>query len=221
MLSETASRKIKQEYLYEVLEAKDVHASTALFAYASFLNQHPHRFDYFPLYLKVLETNNQYAVDAMLEGLEPETFFDMVVVPNHFIAKKIFELLGKHNSNSLYEKTRRVLCGYIRRIYKIVEDGFRIYPLNLNDLNNFAKLLDENEDQNYPANRVILDTLQCLGELDNLNEKDKQKLRVGRQANRIRGDFLDDTRNLSQAITEAVLKKSDEVDLGVLPSQLQ
>lgn len=221
MLTEEASRRIKQQYLYEILEAKNVPAATALYAYARFLNIQPHRNEYFPLYLKVLEANNMYAVDALLDGFEPETFFDMVIIPNHFVVKKVFRLLDKHESNSLYEKTVRVLCGMLRRVYVIPEDGYRIYQLNINDLNNLAKHLDEEFDQDYPANRVILDTLQYLSDLDNLNEREKRKLDVGRQANRIRGDFMDHTRRLNQAITDAVLRKAETVDLGVQPAQLQ
>ncbi|MCG8335476.1 MAG: hypothetical protein MJE63_13210, partial [Proteobacteria bacterium] len=73
----------------------------------------------------------------------------------------------------------------------------------------------------YPVNRVVLETLQYISELDNLNETDKQKLDVGRQANRIRGDFLDNNRKLNQAITEAVLQKGGPADLGIVPEQLQ
>ncbi len=221
MITEEASRKVKQQYLYDVLAAKDVQAATALFAYAQFLNRHPHRYEYFPLYLKVLEANNRYAIDALLEGIDPETFFDMVIIPNHFVVKKIFELLNSHKSNSLYEQTVRVLCGFLRRVYAIVEDGYRIYQLSVSDLNNLAKHLDEAQEQHYPTNRVILDILQYLSELDNLNETEKHKLDVGRQANRIRGDFLDKKRKLIQAITDAVLKKDDNVDFGIVPEQLQ
>ncbi len=171
--------------------------------------------------MKILETNNRYAIDALLEGIVPESFFDMVIIPNQFVVKKIFQLLNKHKSNSIYEQTVRVLCGFLRRVYRTVEDGYRIYQLNVNDLNNLAKHLDEDHDQDYPPNRVILDILQFLAELDNLNELDKQKLDTGRQANRIRGDFLDKNRKLVQAITDAVLIKSDTIDFGIVPEQLQ
>jgi hypothetical protein len=221
MFTEEASRKVKQQYLYDVLAAKDVQAATALYAYAQFLNRHPLRYEYFPLYLKVFEANNRYAIDAMLEGYENESFLDMVIIPNHYVVEKIFRLLGLHMSNSLYEKTVLVLCGFVRRVYMMVEDGYRIFQPTINDLNGLAKHLNEDEDQDFPGNRTILDILQYLSGLDNLNETDKQKLDIGRQANRIRGDFLDDKRKLLQAITSAVLKKAESVDFGIVPAQLQ
>lgn len=221
MISKEVSRTAKQQYLYEILEAKNVQAATALYAYAQFLNRHPLRYEYFPLYLKVFESNNQYAIDALIEDLVPESFFDMIIIPNHFVVKKMFGLLDMHKTSTLYEMTVRVLCGFIRRVYVIAEDGYRIYQLNVNDLNSLARNLDEEHDQRYPVNRVVLETLQYISELDNLNETDKQKLDVGRQANRIRGDFLDNNRRLNQAITEAVLQKGGPADLGIVPEQLQ
>ncbi len=210
----------KQQFLYDILKAEDTRASTALFAYARFLNIEPLRYEYFPLYMKVFQSNNRYAVDALVDGYEPEKFLTMVVVPNQFVMRKLFELLDYHKSNTLYEVTVRVICSFIKRVYSIVEDGYRNYELSVKDVNNLAKHLNEEEDQDNPANRVILDILQYLSDLDRLTESDKDKLDVGRQSNRIRGDFLDNRRKLVQAITDAVLKKSDTVDFGIEPERI-
>ena len=221
MINEQSLGKIKQEYLYDVLDAQDNRAASALFAYAQYLNRTPLQYDYLPLYLKVLSSNNRFAVDALIEGFEPEHFLDLIIVPNHFVLRKIFELLDFHRPNTLYAVTVRILCGFIKRFFYIVEDGYRTYQPTITDLNNVAKHLDESKDQDDPANRVILDILQNLSDLDRLHETEKAKLDIGRQANRIRGDFLDNQRKLVQAITSAILKKSDTVDLGIMPEQLE
>lgn len=220
MYTEESNRKIKQQYLYDVLAAKDVEAATALFAYAQFLNRHPLRYEYFPLYIKIFETNNRYAIDALLEGYEHGSFLDMVIIPNHYVVKKIFDLLTFHSANSLYEKTVIVLCGFVRRVYQMVQDGYRIYQPTISDVNSLAKHLNEEESQDFPGNRTILDILHYLSGLDDLNETNKQKLDVGRQANRIRGDFLDDKRKLVQSVTNTLLQKAEEVDYGIVPAQL-
>ena len=216
-MDEQALRKKKQEFLFDILKGKDVYASNALFAYARYLNKEPLRYEHFPLYMKIFESNNQYAVDALVEGIVPEDFLSMVVVPNQFVMRKVFELLDFHRSNTLYVVTVRVICGFIKRVYSIVEDGYRNFELTVTDVNNLGKHLNENEDQDFPANRIILDILQFLSDLDRLNETKKDKLDVGRQANRIRGDFLDNKRKLVQAITDAVLRKADQIDFGVKP----
>lgn len=220
MINQRALAVIKQEYLFDILKAQDLRASSALYAYARYLNRLPIQYDKFPLYLKIFESNNRFAVDALIEGFVPEDFFDLVIVPNHYIFKKIFELLDVHRCNTLYEKTVRVLCGFVAKAYSKVESGYRIYQPTITDLNNIAKHLDESKDQDYPANRAILNILQQLGDLDRLHETDKQKLDVGRQCNRIRADFLDDQRKLVNAITSAVLKKGEQIDFGIEPEQL-
>lgn len=217
MINEQELSIKRQQFLYDILKAEDVRSSAALFAYARYLNKEPLRYEYFPLYMKVFESNNQYAVDALLEGYEPETFLHLVVVPNQFVLRRVFELLHFHRSNTLYDATVRVMCGFIKRVYSIVEDGYRNYELSVKDVNNLGKHLNEEQDQDDPANRLILDILQYLSDLDRLSETEKEKLDVGRQSNRIRGDFLDNKRRLVQAITDAVLKKSDDVDFGIKP----
>ncbi|MBU2512485.1 hypothetical protein KJ966_14210 [bacterium] len=221
MFNEQTLNKLKQESLFEVLNAKNTRAASALYAYARYLNQIPLQYGFFPLYMKIFETNNQYAVDALIEGFEPERFLDLVVVPNHFVLRAIFKTLDVHRPNTLYEKTVRAFCGIIKRVYHIVEDGYRTFSVTVTDLNNLAKHLNERESQDYPANRVILDILQDMSGLDRRHETDKAKLDVGRQANRIRGDFLDNQRKLIQAITDVVLKRSETVDLGITPEQVQ
>ncbi len=221
MIDEQKLKRLKYEYLYEILKAEEVRSSSALFAYAKYLNETPLQYEYFPLYLKIFEANNQYAVDALLNGFEPEQFLDLVVVPNHFVLKSVFKSLDLHRSNTLYVKTVRVFGGFLYKFYHIVEEGFRIYEPTVADVNNLGKHLDETRDQNDPGNRGILDILRVLSELDRDHEQNKAKLDVGRQSNKIRADFLDNQRILLNAITQPILEKSDTVDFGIAPEQLQ
>ncbi len=123
MFNEQTLNKQKQESLFEVLEAKNTRASSALFAYARYLNQIPLQYGYFPLYMKIFEANNQYAVDALIEGFEPERFLDFIVVPNPYVLRAIFKTMDTHRPNTLYEKTVRAFCGIIKRVYHNMEDG--------------------------------------------------------------------------------------------------
>lgn len=221
MVNEEIINKLKQEYLYEILAAKDVRASSALYAYARYLNDLPLEYKYLPLYLKVIEANNRYAVDALIEGYEPESYFNFIAVPNHFVVQSLFDTLDRHATNTLYSASVRVICGLLKRLYWNVTDGFRLYPPSIRDINNLGKHLDETEDQDHPANRIVLDILQFMSELDRLHETNKAKLDIGRQSNKIRANFLDNRRKLVQSITAAILVRADEVDLGTVPEQLQ
>ena len=108
MIDEQKLDKLKQQYLYEILSAIDLRSSSALYAYANFLNREPLDYRHFPLYLKIFEANNSYAVDALAGEYVPEKFLDFAVVPNHFVIKSLFETLNRHQSNTLCEKTVRI-----------------------------------------------------------------------------------------------------------------
>ncbi|MBU3916577.1 hypothetical protein KKA14_13675, partial [bacterium] len=102
-----------------------------------------------------------------------------------------------------------------------VEEGCRIYTPTVADVNNIGKHLNETKDQNDKANRAILDILSVLSELDRDFNLEKDKKLAGRQANKIRADFLDNKRVLLQSITKPILSKARDVDFGIFPEQLQ
>ena len=221
MINEKMLDGLKSKYLFEILEARSERGSSALFAYARYLNRERLSYFYFPLYLKVLEANNMYAVDALVEGYEPERFFDFIAVPNQFVLREIFLMLDSHRAESLYVKSVRVICAFLMRTYHIVEEGYRIYAPTIADVNNIGKNLNESKGQDHKGNRSILDILQALSELDRISETDQVKSHVGRQASRIRAEFLDHQRVLLQAITQPILEKAEETNFGIIPDQLR
>jgi hypothetical protein len=56
-----------------------------------------------------------------------------------------------------------------------------------------------------------------LSDLDTPHETDTQKKMLARQSARIRSDFFNGKRKLSQSITEVMLESEEEEDLGVEP----
>jgi len=217
MISKEEFSRFLQETLYEIIECRDVRASSALYAYAKFLNRKPIRYDSIPLYLKIFETNNQYSVDALLSGFVPQNFLDFVKVPNRFIMQRMFEILMQYNKNSLYQKTLKVFFSFMKRVYRVSPDGYRVYPLSIGELNNIGKYLDEKKPQNFHLNRDILDILLYLTELDDDGDPNPTKQAVARQASRIRSDFFDQKRSLIQSMTDVILQRSIEEGPGVSP----
>ncbi len=220
MIEKEVLDKLKNNYLIDILNAEDLRTSSALVAYARFLNDNKLDFNLFPLYLKVFESNNQYAIDALLKGYQPEKFLEVIIVPNNYIVENIFRLYTKFKSDGMYNEVLRVFCGFLFSLYKIVEAGVRYYLPTISDINNLGKYLVEEEDQEFPLNRVILNLLSCITDLDSaVHKDDKEKIEIARQASKIRSDYFDNRRKLIQSITEVVLEKEINPVFGVAPDQ--
>ena len=206
-----------QDTLLEIIECKDVRSSTALYAYASFLNRKKISYNHIPLCLKILKTNNQFAIDALYRGYEPVKFFDFIRVPNVYVLRDIFEILKLYQKNNLSKKTLKSFCGFFRRVYRSAAEGFRNYQLTVGDVNNLGKYLDEQKTQNYSFNRDILDILFFLSEMDHGNGSSTEMRAVARHASRIRSDFFDQKRSLIRSMTDVILKKSTDDSPGISP----
>jgi len=207
---------LKHRVITDILEAKTPTAASALWAYAGFLNTLGITSDNYPLYITLLASNNRYAIDALLEGHEPERYLDCVA-PNPYIVKAVFESFASLKSNEIYEKSLRVFLGFLFKVYRSAEEGYSLYPVSIAEVNSLGKFLDESEDQDWPLNRGILDVLGAIAELDKPHEPDVLKRNVAAQAGRIRSDFFDHTRSLKQSITEVVLEKAKSPTFGLPP----
>lgn len=218
-ISPEAVGYLKYRAITEILDAKTPQAASALWAYASFLNTLGITSDTYPIYITLLASNNRYAVDALLDGHEPERYLDCVV-PNPYIVKAVFETFGTLKANEIYEKSLRVFFGFLSKVYFAAEEGYQMYPVTIAHVNSLGKFLDESKDQDWPLNRGILDVLANIAELDKPHETDVDKRNVAAQAGRIRSDFFDHTRRLSQSITEVILQRATSPSFGVAPDHI-
>ena len=66
MIGKEALDSLHNIYLLDILKAENLRASSALVAYARFLNDEKLEYNLFPLYLKIFDSNNQFAIDALL-----------------------------------------------------------------------------------------------------------------------------------------------------------
>jgi hypothetical protein len=207
---------LKYRTITEILESATPKAANALWAYASFLNHLGITPDNYPLYINLLASNNRYAIDALLAGHEPEHYLDCVA-PNPYIVKSTFETFAELKSNEIYEKSLRVFLGFLSKVYAAAEEGYALYPVTIAEVNSLGKFLDESQDQDWPLNRGILDVLGAVADLDAPHETNVEKRNVAAQAGRIRSDYFDHTRTLSQSITEVILEKASHPTFGIPP----
>lgn len=207
---------LKNLYITEIIKAGDPKSAGALVSYGNFLNELRINSDNYPLYLKILESNNRYAIDALLEGHDLEHYLDCVT-PNHFIVKTIFTTFSLYKRNEIYDKTLRVFFGFLIKVYHSPEEGYQLYQPSIADINSLAKILEETKGQDDPLNRDILDILMYIADLDAPHEDDQHKKEVARQAGRIRSDFFDGKRRLNQSLTDVTLEKAEKVIWGIPP----
>ncbi|MGA2613377.1 MAG: hypothetical protein ABSG38_07990 [Spirochaetia bacterium] len=218
-ISQEAIDYLKHRAITEVLDAKTPQAASALWAYASFLNRLGITSDNYPIYITLLASNNRYAIEALLAGHEPERYLDCVV-PNPYIVKAVFETFASLKANEIYEKSLRVFFGFLSKVYFAAEEGYQMSPVSIAQVNSLGKFLDESRDQEWPLNRGILDVLASIADLDKPHETDVEKRNVAAQAGRIRSDFFDHARRLSQSITEVILEKAKSPTFGVPPDHI-
>ena len=130
----------------------------------------------------MLASNNRYAIDALLDGHDPEHYLDCVV-PNPYIVKAVFETFTSLKANEIYEKSLRVFLGFLSKVYFAAEEGYQMYPVTLEHVNSLGKFLDKSQDQEWPLNRGILDVLAAIADLDKPHEtgrKETQRRGPGR-----------------------------------------
>lgn len=210
---------LKHRTITEILGSDGAAAPDALWAYASFLNHLGITPDNYPLYIDLLASNNRYAVDALLDGHEPERYLDCVA-PNPYIVKSVFETFGELKANEIYEQSLRVFLGFLFKVYRSAEEGYALYPVSIAEVNSLGKFLVEERDQDWPLNRGILDVLGSIADLDLPHETNVEKRNVAAQAGRIRSDYFDHKRSLKQSITEVILEKAKSPTFGAPPEHI-
>jgi len=221
MINKVTLDKLNNIYLLDILKAENLRASSALVTYARFLNDEKIEYNFFPLYLKIFDSNNQFAIDALLNNYEPEKFLEIIIVPNSYVLENVFGLFTKFKSEGMYDKVQRVFCGFLHSVYHVVEEGIRFYLPTIVDINNLGKHLVETEDQEFPLNRVILDFLSCITDLDSsAHENFQDRIQIARQASKIRSNYFDNRRKLVQSITEIILEKESDPNFGVVPDEM-
>jgi hypothetical protein len=209
---------VENRILQNIMSARTHEAAECAVAYARFLRISGLDSENYPLFLKMLEIENHWVLDALLGETDPFLMLS-TIPPNEYLTSKCFRLLTRWRAGGIYPKTLAVVLGVLQNTYSSPRDGYKIYPLSVADVDNLGKHLEKTKGQNDPRNRCILDILDRIGSLEGLRW-DESMEQVARQALRIRSNFFDNTKALEDCIPQVLLVRGDYRQEEVAPKQL-
>lgn len=205
----------KVRYHKDILKVESATAVQAAVSYAAVLNKWGLNSENYPLFLEVLEVPNTWVVDRLTVDCDLENFLEPVI-PSYFIVDWVLEILDRHQPRGLYPKVLTVLLGFLYKVYRNPREGYGLYDIDSNDVNAIGKHLDESKPQDSLPNRVILDVLKFVNELD-FDGVAEAQYDAAKQAGLIRSHFFDSTQNLSQCLPAVLLTPDTELNDGLKP----
>jgi hypothetical protein len=210
--------QIENKILQQVMAARTGEAVESAVAYARFLRLSGLDTDNYPLFLKMLEIENHWVLDALIGNSDPFLLLS-TIPPNKYLVSKCFILLTRWRPGGIYPKTLAIVLGVLQNAYSSPRDGYKIYKLSVADIDNLGKHLEKDKGQKDERNRCILDILDRIGSLEGLRW-DPSMEQVARQAHKIRGNFFDNTKQLEDCIPQVLLVRGDYLQEETAPRGL-
>jgi hypothetical protein len=199
--------EIETRLLQGVFGCRTTEAVEAAITYAAFLNRVGISPENCPVFLRMLEIENHWVIDSLIGERDPFLLLS-AVQPNMFIVSRIFSMLTKWHKGGIYPKSLSVILGVLQSVYSSPKDGYRIYPLTIADCNALGKHLDKAKGQDDPQNRVILEVLEKIAELENPEHPPMEEVAV--HASAIRNAFFDDRKKMEDVIPPVLLVTVDD-----------
>ena len=112
-------------------------------------------------------------------------------------------MMTKWHKGGIYSKNLSVILGVLQSVYSSPKEGYRIYPLTIANLNAMGKHLDKEKSQDDPLNRIILEILDKISELEDGTNSDMEE--VANHAGNIRNAFFDNQRKMEDVIPPVLL----------------
>ena len=217
--SEAEIDDLELRYINDIIACGDQYSAFVAVAFSHYLvNKIGLNPDNYTVYFRLLESGNRHVVDALAGKGDPARFFGNIQ-PNTFMLKECFRMLTKWSPGGIYPKALLIIYGLLTVCFKDPEEGYRLYPLSVTDVNNLGKHLNKETGQDDPNNRCILDILDRTGSLAGTsNDPDKEQM--ARQANNIRTFYFDKRKKMEDIIPQVLLVKSDYVAKETAPRQL-
>ncbi|MBN2371398.1 MAG: hypothetical protein JXO72_13020 [Vicinamibacteria bacterium] len=199
--------QVENKILQQIMASRTPESVEAATSYARFLRLSGLDTENYPLFLKMLEIENHYVLDALLGNSDPFLLLS-TIPPNGYLIAKCFMLLTRWRPGGIYPKTLAIVLGVLQNAYSSPRDGYKIYKLSIADVDNLGKHLEKDKGQKDERNRCILDILDRVGSLEGVRSDDLME-QVARQAIRIRGNFFDNTKMLEDCIPQVLLVRGD------------
>ncbi len=204
--------------LQNMLGCRTEEAVEAAISFARFLSISGLSNDNYPLFLKLLEVENHWVIDTMVADKDPFLLISPIQ-SNSYLLYTAFKLLTKWHPGGIYPVTLSIVLGILQAAYASPKDGYKIFSVSINDVNNLGKHLNKENGQDDPNNRCILDILDRLGSLAGTSTN-PEKEQMSRQANNIRTFFFDKRKKMEDVIPQVLLVKSDYIAKETAPRQI-
>lgn len=207
-------------YIKDIMLAQEEYGAFAAVAMAHYLvNKVGLTPDNYPIFFRLIESGNRWVIETLVEEREPAKFLGSIQ-PNTFMLKECFRMLTWWKPGEIYPKALVIIFGLLAQCYQVPEEGYRLYPLSVNDVNNLGKHLDKGKDQMDPLNRTVLSVLDRISSLIEPQKPmpSREVQDVALQSNNIRGKFLDMTKKLNEAIPDILLVRGDYSQAEVRPN---
>jgi hypothetical protein len=189
----------------------------ASIAFATYLNQVGINRKNYNLFFRMLETNNKWIANALIGSREPKLFFS-TIPPNRTLIRKAFRLLSFWHPKQIYPKVLQAILGIIENSYYNSDDGFNIYKIKINDLDNLGKFLDKEQSQDTPENMMVLNILDKITRLGEYKD-DLNKTIISKHSFNIRFAYFDHRRKLEDVIPQLLLVRIPRDESETKPSE--
>jgi hypothetical protein len=194
--------EIENRLLQGIFGCRTTEAVEAAVTYATFLSTIGITPENYPVFLRMLEIENHWVIDSLIGDRDPFLLLSGVQ-PNEFIVGRILAMMTRWHKGGIYHKNLSVILGVLQSVYSSPKDGYRIYPLSIQDVNALGKHLDKEKGQDDPLNRAILEVLEKLSELEDAGNRDMEEVAIHSAA--IRNAFFDDRKNMEEVIPPVLL----------------
>ena len=209
---------VENRALQQIFATRTGESVEAAVSYARFCKLSGLDSDNYPLFLKILEIENHWVLDALIGTNDPFLLLS-TIPPNKYLLSRCFMLLTRWRPGGIYPKTLAIVLGVLQNAFSSPKDGYKIYSLSIADIDNLGKHLEKEKGQNEPRNRCILDIMDRIGSLEGVR-LDENMEQVARQALRIRGNFFDNTKLLEDCMPQVLLVRGNYILEETAPKSL-
>jgi len=194
--------EIENQLLQGVFGCRSTEAVEASVTYAQFLSSVGISPENYPVFLRMLEIENHWVIDALIGERDPFLLLSGVQ-PNKFIVGRILAMMTRWHRGGIYSKNLSVILGVLQSVYSSPRDGYRIYPLTIADANAIGKHLDKEKGQDEPLNRAILEVLDKIAALEEAGNPEMEDVAIHGAS--IRNAFFDDRKRMEDVIPPVLL----------------
>ncbi len=194
--------EIENNLLQGIFGCRTTEACEAAVTYAGYLSSIGITPENYPVFLRMLEIENHWVIDALIATRDPFLLLSGVQ-PNRFIVSRIFAMMTRWHKGGIYPKNLSVILGVLQSVYSSARDGYRIYALSIANTNALGKHLSKEPGQDDPLNRAILEVLEKISHLEDAGDSAMEEIAI--HAAGIRNAFFDDKKNMEDVIPPVLL----------------